>query len=243
MEIPLFFYKAFENMNRLAPGSDETTLKVLDKITPDDKITILDIGCGVGADTIILANYFENATVEAIDLFKHYLAVLDEKIIKNNLENRVFTYEMTMYDLDFANEDFDIVFSHASAHIMGFKKALNEWKRLIKPGGYLIVSDVSWIQKASKESKDFWKNTYDEIDTIENKKEIIRNQGYELTDYIAVSKDEWIDYYNQLEKNLNSLKSDKSAKEFREQLKKEINVFKNNSDDYTYVFYIMRKLE
>ena len=240
MEVPLYFYLAYKDLDRLSPGSVDTTLKVLDKIDDKNILNVLDIGCGVGQATILLANRFENATIESIDLFKHYLSLLDEKIAENNLDDRVFTYQMDMRDPDFANEEFDIVFSEASIEIIGFKKGLKEWKRFLKPNGYLIVSDISWISKPSNESRKFWKNTYGEVDTIENKISQIKDEGYEFLDYVIVPKDDWESYYVELEKNLNVLRSDKSARDFVKQLKKEIDVYRSNSDDYSYVFYIMK---
>ena len=101
MDIPLYFYAAFKDMDRLAPGSDKSTLKAIDYIdfNKDSQLTILDIGCGVGASTLLLADYFKNSTIEAIDLFPHYLKVLDEKIADNDLDNRVYTCQMDMNDL------------------------------------------------------------------------------------------------------------------------------------------------
>lgn len=117
MDIPLYFYAAFKDMDRLAPGSDKSTLKAIDYIdfNKDLQLTILDIGCGVGASTLLLADYFKNSTIEAIDLFPHYLKVLDEKIADNDLDNRVYTCQMDMNDLDYPNCEFDIVFSEVSA--------------------------------------------------------------------------------------------------------------------------------
>ena len=124
---------------------------------------------------------------------------------------------------------------------MGFKKALDEWRRLLRSDGYAVISDISWISKPSRESIKFWKNIYDEIDTIQNKIGQIENAGYEFVDYVIVPKCDWEDYYQKLEKNLNSLSSDKSAKDFVKQLKKEINHYRTHSDDYSYVFYVMKK--
>jgi len=242
MDIPLYFRMAYENLDRLSPGSVETTLKVIDRIglRGSDDLNILDIGCGVGQSTLLLAGCFENAEVEAVDLFRHYLAVLDEKIAENNLEDRVFTYQMDMRDLDFANGEFDIVYAEASIEIIGFKKGLKEWKRLLKPNGHLIVSDISWICEPSKESKRFWKDVYAEVDTIENKISQIKDEGYEFIDHVIVPKEDWESFHKQLEANLNKLSGDKSAKDFVGQLRKEINVYRQNSDDYSYVFYIAK---
>ena len=35
MEVPLYFYLAYKDLDRLSPGSDETTLKALDKVDLD----------------------------------------------------------------------------------------------------------------------------------------------------------------------------------------------------------------
>ena len=242
MDIPLYLFIAYDNMERLSPAGTDTAIKVLDSVDMEkEELTILDIGCGVGDKTILLANYFENSTVEAIDLFKHHLAVLDEKIAENNLDERVFTYEMGLNDLDFANEEFDIVFSDATVERIGFEIALKEWKRLLKPGGYLIVSDVSWIRNPSDESKRFWKRIYDGVDTIDAKIRQVEDEGYEFIDYIITPKSDWKDFYSKLERNIDSLKSDKSAKDFVKLTRDEIQTFRKNGDDYSYVFYIMRK--
>ena len=244
MEIPLYFYAAYKDLDRLSPGSDDTTLKVIDKIkfNVDDELNILDIACGVGSSTILLANYYENSIVEGFDLFKHYVEKLDEKISDNNLSDRVFGYSMDMKDPDFANEEFDIVFCEASIEIMGFENGLREWRRLLKPEGYMIVSDLTWLKSPSAESRKLLRTIYSEVDTIENKISQINQLGYEFIDYVIVPKEDWKDYHKNLEGNLNSLKGDKSAREFVAQIKKEMENYRRNSDDYSYVFYIMRKV-
>ena len=244
MDIPLYFYMAYRNLDRMSPGSDDTTMKAIEKIgiDSDGELNILDIGCGVGSATVLLADRFKNSTVEAVDLFRHYLDVLDERIEENNLNERVFSYKMDMRDLDFANGEFDIVFSEASIEIIGFGEGLKEWKRLLKPNGYLVVSDLSWIRKPSSESVRFWKSIYDEVDTIENKISQIADEGYEFIDYIIVPKEDWKGYHDKLERNLNLLKSDKSAKTFVSQLKKQIDFYSKKGDEYSYVFYIMKEI-
>lgn len=243
MDVPLYFYEAYKGLDRLSPGSSEVTMSAIKKLGIDrlGNLNILDIACGVGSSTILLADYFENSTVEAFDLFRHYINVLDEKIDENSLQDRVFTYVMDMKDPDFANEEFDIIFCEASCEVIGFKKALQDWKRLLKPDGFMVISDLTWISKPSSSSVKFWKNIYSEVDSVENKITQIEKEGYDFIDCVTVPKDCWIDYYDKLEENLNSIKSDSSAKDFVKQLKKEINHYRKNSDDYSYVFYIMKK--
>jgi len=241
MEVPLYFYLAFKDLKRLAPGSDSSTLTVLNmlNVDKDSELNILDVGCGVGTDTILLAEYFKNSTIEAVDLFPHYLSSLNKDIKENSLDSRVFAYQMDMNDLDFANEEIDILFCHAGAEIIGFKKALNLWKRIVKEGGFLICSDLTWISKPSKESMDFWKDSYPEIDTVENKISQIEKSGFTYISHFKLEKTEFRKYYSLLESNLNEIRCDKSAQDFIKQLDREIKVSSN--EDFTYVYYIMQK--
>lgn len=242
MDTPLYLFIAHDNMDRLSPASADTTLKAFDMIElTGDEIAILDIGCGVGDKTVLLANYFEDSIVEAVDIFKHHLAILEDRITENNLNKRVFAYEMNLNDLDFANGEFDLVFSDATVERIGFKRALSEWKRLLKPNGYLIISDVSWLKDPSKDSKRFWKGIYDDIDEIDVKISQIRDEGYEFVGHVVTPKDDWKDYYSKLERNVNCLNSDESARDFVRMVRREIQTFRRNSDDYSYVFYIMKK--
>ena len=63
MDIPLYFYIAYNDLDRLSPGSEDTTLKAIAMIdlNSSDELNIVDIACGVGTSTITLANYFENS--------------------------------------------------------------------------------------------------------------------------------------------------------------------------------------
>ncbi len=51
-----YFFEAFENMERLGPGSEKSTLKAIDGIDRKSAIKILDIGAGVGTHTMLIAS-------------------------------------------------------------------------------------------------------------------------------------------------------------------------------------------
>ena len=76
-----------------------------------------------------------------------------------------------------------------------------------------------------------------ETDTIENKIALIKDEGYEFIDYFILPKSDFEDYYANLESNLRTLDDN----DFKKDFKKEIEVYGNNSGDYSYVYYIMKK--
>ena len=72
---------------------------------------------------------------------------------------------------------------------------------------------------------------------IENKIAKIKDEGYEFIDYFILPKSDFESYYSNLESNLKKLEDN----DFKKDFKKEIEVYENNSDDYSYVYYIMKK--
>lgn len=87
---------------------------------------------------------------------------------------------------------------------------------------------------------------YPEIDTISNKLTQIKSSGYEIMGYFILPKRDWIEnYYNLLENNLKEMEikyTNINALEIIKIKRSEKKLFDECSNDYSYVFYAMKKL-
>ena len=112
-------------------------------------LKVLDTGCGPAFFTIILAR--AGYQVTAIDGSSGML----EKARKNIAEYGVTAeiMEMDCHDLSFPDNTFDLIVSRNVTHALrDHKRVYQEWKRVLKPGGVLLIFDANWhLPLASRE--------------------------------------------------------------------------------------------
>jgi len=244
LDLIIDFHK---DAKRQGPGSNEATKKALRFIPhPSEKQKILDIGCGTGAQTIILAQHTK-ANIVAIDMLPQFLAKLDDKIKNNGLGSRVVTKTMTMDSLDFEENSFDVIWSEGAIYNIGFEKGLAQWRKYLKEGGYIAVSEISWLTSCRpSEIEQYWVNAYAEIDTIENKLSILEKCGYTPIAYFALDELCWTDNYykpilDRSETFLKKYNYSDEVREFVEAGRVEADMYRRFKDYYSYVFYIGKK--
>ncbi len=107
---------------------------------------VLEIGCGSGALTTFVARAVGNkGNVYALDIQPKMLQQLENKL--SQPENRDITniklIESSAYDLPFDDNSLDLVFMiTVFGEIPDQNKALQEIKRVLKPGGILAITEM-----------------------------------------------------------------------------------------------------
>ncbi len=186
----------FSNMERQGPGSPEVTLKALsfiDNLT--EKSLIADIGCGTGGQTMVLAGHV-TGQVTGLDFLSGFIDIFNRNARQSGLQNRVTGIVGSMDDLPFRNEELDLIWSEGAIYNIGFERGLNEWRKYLKKGGYLAVSECSWFtDERPAEINDFWMDAYPEIDTIPNQVAKIHKAGYLPVATFILPENCWTDHY------------------------------------------------
>jgi ubiquinone/menaquinone biosynthesis C-methylase UbiE len=190
------------------------------------KPRILDMGCGSGIPTLELAR-LSRGEVIGIDIDQPALDRFVMKIKEAGLASRVQAINRSILDMDFPDENFDIIWAEGSIAVIGFKKGLKEWQRLLKTGGFLVV--------------------HDDLSDLGEKLRQISQCGYELINHFILSDDIWWnEYYASLEKKCNEIRvkhtSDQKTIASLNDDQREIDTFKRDPKRYRSVFLIMRKV-
>ncbi len=186
---------------------------------------ILDIGCGTGVPTMELAR-LSNGQITGLDISQPLLDELKRKIEAASLSDRVKAVKCSLFEMDFPDESFDIIWAEGSIFVIGFERGLNEWRRLLKPRGFLVV--------------------HDEIANMTKKLKQIPRCGYELIGHFTVTEDMWWrEYYGPLEKRILELlikyNDDPEAIAVLDQEQREVDMFKRNPKRFGSVFFVMQK--
>jgi SAM-dependent methyltransferase len=190
-----------------------------------DKPRILDIGCGSGMPTMELAR-LSNGEVVGLDIDQGLLDVLRGSVEKAGLSDRVGVVNRSLLDMKFPDESFDIIWAEGSINVIGFKRGLQEWKRLLKPDGFMVV--------------------HDERGNVKEKLEQISGCGYELVGYFELDVDTWwAEYFAPLEKLVLGARvryaDDPGVLEALHDAQQELDMFKDDPERNSSVCFVMKR--
>lgn len=242
-----FLYEVFSGLPRQGPGSPEATRRAFETVSLDaDKPHIVDVGCGTGAATVELARLAPHADITAIDNHQPFLDELEARALEHGFTDRLITACEPMEDLPFEDEAMDLLWCEGAIYIMGVEKSLAEWKRFIKPGGFIAFSDACWLTPdPPEEAAQFWAAEYPDMMRAERILELMRDAGFRPLGHFALPASAWIDdYYAPLQHNVNRLREkyagDEKALAVADMTQREIDIFYKYSESYGYVFFVAR---
>lgn len=239
----------FSLVERQGPGSPEVTRKALsfiDNLT--DRSLIADLGCGTGGQTMVLGLHAPGRII-GLDLFPAFIDRFNQQARKLNLQERVKGIVGSMDALPFREEELDLIWSEGAIYNIGFQRGLKEWRRYLKPGGYLAVSESSWFtDERPAEIQNFWMEAYPEIDTIPNKVAQIQQAGYLPVATFVLPSDCWTEHYYApqaaaQEVFLGKHAGHQAAGELVTMARREASLYQQYKAYYGYVFYIAQKID
>ena len=104
-----------------------------------DSSLVLEAGCGVGAQTKIIATKNPRSNFISVDLSEESICEA-QKLIKSLGINNVELCQADIYNLPYKDETFDsIIICFVLEHLHNSLQALSELKRVLKKGGTMIA--------------------------------------------------------------------------------------------------------
>jgi SAM-dependent methyltransferase len=185
--------------------------------------------------------------ITGIDLFPGFIDLFNLNARKLDLQDSVRGMEGNMEKLPFREEELDLIWSEGAIYNIGFERGLKEWRKYLKTGAYIAVSEASWFtEELPAEIQMFWETEYPEIDTIPNKLAQMQKAGYVPVAAFILPEVCWTEnfYDPQPAAQLSFLEKHAGntlAEEFIANQRHEAQLYKKYKAYYGYAFYIGKK--
>ena len=238
----------YRTLGRGSPARLAFTREAFDMMPDLDNPRILDIGCGPGGPTLELAR-LSGGHVTGLDIDPWAIAELARRAEEAGLADRVQSVQGSMLDMEFPDESFDVIWAEGSLHVLGFERALEEWRRLLRPGGFLVIHEMVWLRPdPPAELVNCPELAYPGIRTAPEYVEQIPDRGYDLVGYFALPEDFWLcDYFDPLMARLGELRikyaDDQAAQRMLDREQQAADLYRQHSRWYGSVFLVMQRRE
>ncbi|RBY78347.1 SAM-dependent methyltransferase [Geodermatophilus sp. TF02-6] len=242
MDATEVFWTLHRDLPREGVGSDATTRTLLDLARPLPAAPrVLDIGCGPGRASLVLAA--AGARVTAVDLHEPFLHRVRRAATDAGLCDRVAVERASMTALPHADAVFDLLWCEGAAYLMGVDAALRDWRRLLRPGGVLVLTDAVWTTASpSDEARGFWAAypaMRDEAATVT----AARAAGYDVLAAHLLPDSDWVDeYHRPLEAAIDGWPDpDAATAAVLAEARTEIDVRRAHGDEFGYLGVVLRR--
>ncbi len=163
---------------RLRPGGKLATDWLIANGDFNANKKVLEVACNMCTTAIQIAKHY-GCHITGVDLDEEALEKARDNIKESKLENLIQVQRANATKLPFEDNSFDIVINEAMLTMLPIEakdKAIREYFRVLKPGGFLLTHDVMLQQEDAEQvllslreainvsvtplTKDGWKNTF-----------------------------------------------------------------------------------
>ena len=241
------FFEIFDDLPRQGPGDSGSTRRALDLITAGSRIrSVLDLGCGTGAQTLTLARADPDCRIVAIDTHEPFIRELRRRATTAGVAGRVDARVGDMRAPDIGSDRFDVVWCEGAIYNVGVEAGLRAWREWLTPGGHVAFTEVCWARPdPPPECVAFWMEEYPAIGEAHALAGMVGACGYDLIGRFPLPREAWWDeYYAPLQQRTAAFRArhagDAEAEGVAAAIQREIDMWTSYGEFYQYQFFVAR---
>ena len=241
------FWEVHSGLEREGPGDEASLRRALDLLPALPAAPqILDVGCGPGAQTLGLLRHTAG-TVTAVDTHQPFLNDLKRRAEAAGVAERVTTVNVSMAALPFEDAAFDLIWSEGAIYFIGLEAGLSAWRRLLRPGGCIAVTEPCWLKPPAElpqGARDNWAE-YPAMRSVEDLPKVPARAGYRLLGHFVLPPEAWWAYYEPMQARVDQLlprhAGDAVALAELARHQAEIDAYGAFGDSFSYLFLVMQR--
>lgn len=240
------FFEIHDGLPREAPGDEASARRALGLLCglPREPL-VLDLGCGPGAATALLARE-TGGRVVGLDLHAPFLRELEQRARRAGIGSRVHAVRADMGCPPFAPGTFDLVWSEGALYSVGFDRGLAIARGLLRQGGHLVATEAVWlVPEPPDEVRRWWEGEYPAIAPVEVTLAMVAAAGLEVLGHFSLPAAAWWEYYGPLEARLAELRRRHAANavalEVLEEARVEVEMYRRFGSSYGYQLFACRR--
>ncbi|MBI4514506.1 MAG: methyltransferase domain-containing protein [Deltaproteobacteria bacterium] len=243
------FFEVYEALPRQGPGNRAGAVKALGfcRDLPSAP-AVLDLGCGVGGQTIHLAQ-LTSGSIVAVDSHARLTDRLHRIINASGLADRVKPMVADIAHLRLPPESFDLIWSEGALYNIGIENALRICRSLLRPNGYVAFTDAVWRkQNPPPEVRASFDLEYPDMGWTADVLAALKKCKFELLGHFTIPDEAWWDdFYSPMQRRVEELRgkyaADAEALAVLDQIGREPELHRLYSQYYAYEFFVARRAE
>jgi SAM-dependent methyltransferase len=203
------FLQFHHGVPRKGPGTDAATAEAFRRVQPllPPSPSILDVGCGGGAQTLVLAT-LTPGRILAVDSYPPFIEELLGRIAARGLADRVTAQVGDMRALGLPPASVDLVWCEGALFVLGFEQGLRALRPLLRERGVVVLTESAWLrplEEVPSEVRAFWADAYPAMTDVEGNLALARRAGFEPLGHFTLPTDGWAAYVDPLERQMNQV--------------------------------------
>lgn len=238
-------FTVFAGLSRQGPGSVSSTRKAVSLLPPLPEGTVLDLGCGTGASTLVLADVL-GRTICASDVNAASLETLRGRAQAAGLADRITTAIASADGTGEAEESAALIWCEGAVFTVGVEKGLRHWHSILKPGGVAVFSEMVWFDAVRPPEADaFFRQCYPPMMDVAGLVALCSTCGFRFHASFKSPDSDWTDeYFAVLSPALERYRgsSDANIRAVVAECEREQEIARKYLGSYGYAFVVLQKV-
>jgi cyclopropane fatty-acyl-phospholipid synthase-like methyltransferase len=209
------------------PGDRHYTQEAGKLLELNSKHRVVVMLCGLSNAATIYAEEF-GCRVTAFDVEPQRISASKDAATRRDISDLITFDLLDLKSADYPEHFFDVVSAEGGAlGYLGHREGLAFARRVLRPGGYLIVSDYVFTSpNPPQEVRDFFEEDEEEdMLFVDEYLQLLTTEGFGVLRHTLATAKDWDDYYQQIKDELNSSSGRFANSSFARAMQEEIELY------------------